>query len=247
MRSFINFYHQLFHNAKTKKAILTTILLPCALLFCAIFFTLNGITVAALGSRPKTLSYSSELQTGIAEQVLRLHVIANSDSEEDQSIKLQVKDALIEYMKTFLTDAESKQESIDLLTAHLPELKVKADEVLKALGANYDAQAYLGKADFPIKVYGDVTLPAGTYDALCIRLGKAEGKNWWCIVFPNLCFVDSTYSVVPTESKDQLRYLLTEEEFESITSEPSDVNSTAQDPPIVVRFKLWEWIKNLFS
>lgn len=245
MKSFLHFYYELFQKISSRKTILISILVPFCLIFCLCFFALNGIVAAALGSKPAKIADSSILTEGIAKQVLRLHVIANSDSDTDQAIKLKVKDGLIEYMKTFLTDASSKEETIALINEHQAQLKQRADEILSSLGVSYTSNTYLGKVVFPVKVYGDITLPAGEYDALCVHLGKAEGKNWWCIVFPNLCFVDSTYSVVPKDSKAELAYLLTDEEYEAITANAA--NEDSSDTTVVVRFKLWEWLCGLFS
>ena len=113
-----------------------------------------------------------------------------------------------------------------------------ADEVLSNNGFTYTAKSSLSSTTFPVKVYGDITLPPGEYDALRIELGKADGQNWWCIMFPQLCFVDGTYSVVPDESKKQLKTLLTEEEYTAIASNDVDV---------VVKFKIVDWFKHFFQ
>ena len=94
-------------------------------------------------------------------------------------------------------------------------------------------------------MYGDVTLPAGEYDTLRIELGSAVGKNWWCIVFPNLCYIDSTYHVVPESSKNQLKLLLTDEEYDAITMEEIN-HSNKKVSKVVIKFKLFDWFKGLF-
>jgi stage II sporulation protein R len=141
-------------------------------------------------------------------------------------------------MQTFLEGVDSKEETMKRINEHLPELEATATKILRELGISYNAKASLGPATFPIKVYGDITLPAGEYDALRVQLGRAEGKNWWCIIFPNLCYVDATYQIVPADSKEQLKELLTEEEYTSIIKPGK--------PKVTVKFKLLEWLEDLF-
>ncbi len=97
--------------------------------------------------------------------------------------------------------------------------------------------AIIGESYFPVKEYGDLTFPAGDYEALRVRLGSSEGRNWWCVMYPALCFVDSTYQVVPETSKEQLKQNLTEEEYNSLLDGGDGVSYS---------FKIVEWIQNLF-
>jgi stage II sporulation protein R len=223
---------------KSKKHLTITLLIPFSVIFCCTFFILSGAIVAAFGSKPLVLTEVPSVQEGIAEQLLRLHVIANSDSDFDQEAKRIVKDGLVTYMQTFLDGVQSKDETIQRINDHLPELEETATSILRDLGITYNVKASLGPATFPVKVYGDITLPAGEYDALRVQLGRAEGKNWWCIIFPNLCYVDATYQIVPEESKDQLKVLLTDEEYTSIIK--------PDKTKVTVKFKLLEWFQDLF-
>lgn len=247
MKNIISTIKPYLQTAREQKKLFYYIVLPLSLIFCCLLFSISGMFVSALGSRAQTISSLDTIQKGLSKQLIRLHVVANSDSDYDQSIKLQVKDGIVTYLQTFLSDVASKEESMDQIKEHLDLIEQKANELLLSLGITYTAKVTLGTAMFPIKVYGDITLPAGEYDALRIELGNVLGKNWWCIVFPNLCYVDATYQVVPEASKAKLKYLLTEEEYEAITSIDSDITVDNKTTTVVVKFKLWEWLKNLFS
>ena len=127
---------------------------------------------------------------------------------------------------------------MEQINTHTEDIEAEAIHILRENGFNYDVEVSLGKATFPIKVYGDITLPAGEYDALRVKLGEAKGKNWWCILFPNLCYVDSTFQVVPKESKEELEAILTKEEYNSIL--------TKKETKVTVKFKLIQWLSDLF-
>ncbi len=238
MKNLKSFYFNIWASMKSKKHLTITLLIPLSIIFCCTFFILSGAIVAAFGSKPLVLKENPSMQEGIADQLLRLHVIANSDSAFDQETKRIVKDGLVTYMQTFLEGVSSKEETMKRIDEHIPELEETATKILRDLGVTYNVKAFLGPVNFPVKVYGDITLPAGEYDALRVQLGRAEGKNWWCIIFPNLCYVDATYQIVPAESKEQLKELLTDEEYDCI------INS--KKTKVTVKFKLFEWFKDLF-
>lgn len=122
--------------------------------------------------------------------LIRFHVIANSDSSFDQSVKLAVRDGVIDEVNTILTDAATKKEAQLLLKQHSKEIIQTANSILQQHNCNYEATTVLGPSLFPTKTYGDLTLPAGEYDAFRIILGEGKGKNWWCVLYPPLCFVD---------------------------------------------------------
>ena len=157
-------------------------------------------------------------QEKLAEEVLRFHVLANSDSEEDQQLKMKVKEAVIAYMKRELPNAESVEETKEWTGSHEKELEEVAGRVISEEGYTYPVKAELTESYFPQKTYGDVTFPAGEYEALRIEIGKAKGHNWWCVLYPNLCFVDATNAVVPKKSKHKLKSVLDEEEYEMVTA-----------------------------
>ena len=160
----------------------------------------------------KTVSYQSQ----IAEEVLRFHVIANSDSEEDQKLKLKVKEAVLEAVRPMLVKADSKEMAETILQKNMGEIEAVADRVILAEGYDYKSIGVLGKTTFPVKQYGDMLFPAGEYEAFRILIGEAKGKNWWCVMFPTLCYVDEAYDVITEENKEQFREILTEEEYESL-------------------------------
>lgn len=167
---------------------------------------------------------SYEAQQGIADEVFRFHVLANSDSDEDQRVKLEVRDAVISYMKAEMPEylsgeKNSAQATKEWAQMHLQELIRAADYVLEREGMDYQADAQVTKCYFPEKSYGDMTFPMGEYEALRITLGKAAGHNWWCVLYPNLCFLDATYAVVSDDGKEELKHVLTDDEYQMITDD----------------------------
>ncbi len=177
-------------------------------------------------------------QRAIAEQIIRLHVIANSDTDEDQELKMKVKETIVTYLRGEMQDATSVDEARQAIREHLPEIEEIAAEKMRAEGYEYTAEATLGESYFPVKEYGDLTFPAGNYEALRVRLGESAGHNWWCVMYPSLCFVDSTYQVVPDASKERLKDSLTSEEYDSLLDGGEEVSYS---------WKAGEWLKNLFG
>jgi len=157
-----------------------------------------------------------EVQQGIAKEIIRFHVLANSNSEEDQQLKMQVKDTVVSYLQEILKDTDSAADSREVLAGHLKDIEETAEQQIKQSGYQYPVQAVLTEAYFPVKTYGDCTFPSGDYEALQIKIGEAKGRNWWCVVYPSLCFIDSIQGVVPEENKEKLKNILTEEEYDSI-------------------------------
>ena len=167
------------------------------------------------------LSYVTAVSNDIQNSVFRLHVIANSDSNEDQDLKYKVRDNLIEYMNTICKDVESREEAIHLANLHLDEFKKIAEKTVKENGYSYPISVEIGNFSFPTKDYGDISLPAGYYDSLRVKIGDASGQNWWCVMFPPLCFVNISSGIVPDESKELLKEELNDEEYSIVTKEDS--------------------------
>lgn len=163
------------------------------------------------------------LQREIAREVIRLHVVANSDSEEDQALKLQVKEEILELLRAQMSEDKTVGMAQQTLRDNLDEIEKTACRCLQDKGYDYEVNAELGTCYFPVKEYGDLTFPAGEYKALKVNIGKSEGKNWWCVMYPTLCFVDSTYQNVPDESKEKLKENLTEEEYDSLLTGGDEV------------------------
>ena len=123
--------------------------------------------------------------------LIRLHVLANSDKPQDQQLKLKVRDAVIAYLAPYLGKAESTEEARSVIHSRKAEIIAAAQGVVKEKGAAYSVDLQEGMFEFPVKAYGDLVLPAGKYEAVRILLGDAQGKNWWCVLFPPLCFIDA--------------------------------------------------------
>lgn len=183
------------------------------------------------------LSYVNAVSENISDSVFRLHVIANSDSKEDQELKYKVRDSVLEYMNKISANCSSKEEVINLAIENSEEFKKIAEKVIKENGYDYDVNIRIGNFDFPTKIYGDISLPAGNYDALRIEIGEAQGQNWWCVMFPPLCFVDVTTGVVPDESKEVIKENLDEEEY--------DLVSNKESTEIKFKFSLIEFFKGI--
>jgi len=127
--------------------------------------------------------------------LIRLHIVANSDSERDQKLKLEVRDAVVAYLTPLLRHAGSAEEAKQIVETQREEIIKLALNVIRRNGASYSAVLETGWFDFPLRTYGTLTLPAGKYQAVRLLLGEAQGKNWWCVLFPPLCFVDATGAV----------------------------------------------------
>ena len=181
-------------------------------------------------------SYVSAVSSDLKDSVFRLHVIANSDSDADQNLKYKVRDNLIEYMNDLCIDVNSKQEAINLAYSHLADFKKIAENTIVENGFDYSVNIEIGNFSFPTKNYGDISLPAGLYDALRVKIGSAEGQNWWCVMFPPLCFVNVSSGIVPAESKEQIKQDLNDEEYSIVTNVDSS--------QIKFKFGLIEWFMN---
>lgn len=182
-----------------------------------------------------SISYANSTISNISNNLFRLHVIANSDSDDDQNLKYAVRDNLINYMNNICINVSSKQDALNIANEHLYDFYKIAENTIIKHGYYYNVKISIGNYSFPTKKYGDISLPAGYYDALKVEIGEAKGKNWWCVMFPSLCFVDVSNGVVPEESKKDLQNSLSEEDFNLISSS----NSQYQ-----FKFKLIELLEN---
>lgn len=191
----------------------------CLTIFCVIVFT--NLSRARLAER-------------VAEEVLRFHVIANSDSEEDQNLKLQVRDALISYMAGYSDSFTDADEAARFAAAHVSEMNELAASVIAALGYDYQVTTSVTRCAFPDKTYGDLTFPAGTYEALRVEIGAARGQNWWCVLYPPLCFTEEG-GTVPGSSKEKLKEVLSEEDY-------ARLEDAAPGGRVKIRFRLLEWL-----
>ena len=162
-------------------------------------------------------SYSNAVSSNISTAVFRLHVIANSDSNEDQQLKLKVRDSLLQYMNTLCSNCSTKEEAMLIANNHKNDFQEIAENVIIENNYNYPVKIKINNFYFPTKTYGDISLPAGYYDALRVEIGEAKGKNWWCVMFPSLCFIDISSGVVSSEGKENLEKNLDSESYEIIS------------------------------
>ena len=169
-------------------------------------------------------------QRELAGKMIRLHVIANSDEEEDQTLKLQVRDAILKEAEDLLQEAESREEAEEALRSALPELERTAQRTMEEEGYGYSAAASLSWEWYPTRYYETFTLPAGKYLSLRLTLGEGAGRNWWCVVFPPLCAAASAEELDPETTG------LTESETELITEASGEYQ---------VRFKTLELLSAL--
>ncbi|MDO4862876.1 MAG: stage II sporulation protein R [Ruminococcus sp.] len=162
--------------------------------------------------------------------VLRLHILAESDSERDQTLKLRVRDALLE--SGILEGADSLAEAEAVAADRLPDIERIAETVLRANGCDLPVEAELADTEFDVRTYGDITMPAGTYRALRVKIGSAQGHNWWCVMYPSLC-VPAACEVTDDKQTELERF---DDEELDIMYEPEKYE---------IRFAIWDKIKEL--
>lgn len=179
-------------------------------------------------------SYATTISQNLSNNFFRLHILANSDSEFDQVLKLKVRDNIIKYMELQDFSGSSKEDVINSVQANLAKYQEIAEETIKDTGYNYSVSVNVGNFYFPTKEYGNLSLPSGYYDALRIEIGEAKGQNWWCVMFPPLCFVD--------ETKETIDNYKTRENLE--INEELEVK---EENKIVFKSKILEGLKKLFS
>lgn len=186
----------------------------CVIILFLLFFCFIFVSAKA---------YANNVLDDLSDNFFRLHILANSDSVEDQNLKLKVRDNIIQYMNTLSYDGLTKIDAINLTCSNLNNFKQIAEKTIIEEGYNYSVNLEIGNFYFPTKEYGNISLPAGYYDALKIEIGKAEGKNWWCSLFPPLCFVDISAGVIDEESEEFLKENLSDDEFEIITDPSKNI------------------------
>ena len=156
------------------------------------------------------------LQPSIASKVLRFHVLANSDSVADQAVKEEVRDAVGVYLQPLLEEAESLEETKQIIGKNIRGVIQVAEETLSKNGYDYKVTAQITRTNFPEKSYGAYTFPKGEYEALQIVIGEGAGQNWWCVLYPNMCFRGSVFEVVEEEAGEALREVLSPWEYADV-------------------------------
>ena len=209
------------------------------ILYSVMLFIVLGLMVGyAYSQSCKINTFSNDYK----ENLIRFHVLANSDSEEDQALKLKVRDKVISYLKPKLEDSESISQSEKIILNEKDKLMDICKETIKQNGYNYDVSINLGYSKFPTKQYSSVVLPAGEYKSLKIIIGKGQGKNWWCVMFPPLCFVDEQNNVIDKETDEKLKKVLTKDEYELIVEkDKKNINN------LQIKFKIVEVFQKILN
>ena len=179
-----------------------------------------------------------EIQEKLESTVLRFHVLADSNEPVDQRLKREVRDALLKEIQPLLEAPLNLAESKEILGKHLPELTEVATKTLQQQNCETTVEVELTRNWFPVKQYGNLILPAGEYEALRVSIGQAAGENWWCMLFPTLCFIEESYEI-RTEDLELLQENLTAEEFRQIWQDG--------ETQVKVKFWIWEKVEHFFQ
>jgi len=182
--------------------------------------------------------YSNQVMAELKDNIVRLHVVADSNEENAQELKLKVRDSVTEYTAGILKQSENAWESYEILQANIGEIQKVAEKRARAEGCDLPVTAAIGEFEFPVKSYGNISLPRGNYNAVKVTIGSGEGKNWWCVLFPPLCFVDSEATAVSASGRVQME--------ENLSDETNRVIETpVEEGKINVRFKIVDFFENL--
>lgn len=197
-----------------------------------ILFVIIAIVFAVMVGQ---ITYLHQLQQQVADKVIRFHVLANSDSSADQELKLAVRDCVGTYLGEQLEGVKDVETGKNRILSYLDEIEDCASDEIAKRGYDYPVSASLETCHFPIKAYGKAVFPPGNYQALRIVIGEGEGKNWWCVLYPNLCFSGSLYSIDEDASTEKLKAVLSPEEYKMLM----------ENKEYEVRFKFYEMIQRL--
>ena len=158
------------------------------------------------------------LAADIAPKILRFHVLANSDSAKDQALKLRVKDLLLEKIRDGAAAGQiaGKEELKAYILSESSTLEAAAEDFIHSFGYDYGVRVGIETCRFPVRTYGDMTFPAGMYEAVRVTIGNGAGHNFWCVLYPSLCYTDSVHASMPEESKEMLKNLIPEDDFQSL-------------------------------
>ncbi len=176
------------------------------------FFICFLLTLDGIRARDEALA------ADIAPKILRFHVLANSDSAEDQALKLRVKDLLLEKIRDGAAgnDVSDKEGLKTYIQSESSTLEAAAEDFIHSEGYDYGVHVGIETCEFPVRTYGDMTFPAGMYEAVRVVIGEGAGHNFWCILYPSLCFTDSVHASMPEESKETLKALIPEDDFQAL-------------------------------
>lgn len=216
------------------------------------FFSIVMLLMSWEGQMVDTAA-AAGTQGVIPQESIRLRILANSDGTSDQLVKRRVRDAVVEQMNGWVTELENPQsldEARRVIRDHLPAIEEQVGQTLKKYGKNYDYQVELGTVPFPTKMYGGAVYPAGDYEALRVTLGEGNGKNWWCVLFPPLCFIDAgsgdalaNDAGAATAAVAKASAAGTSGDAVQVEPEQAEVRFFLWDMLV----KLWNWITGLFA
>lgn len=198
-------------------------------LFC---FLLSGLCLFSIKRGQDEI-----LASRISPQVLRFHVLANSDSRQDQQLKMEVKSLIVDQISREMSGCRSKDEMCSYLLENSARLTGLAASYIRSQGLSYPVSLQICQDYFPAKIYGDIEFPCGTYDAARLVIGKGEGHNWWCVLYPSLCFIQPSYAVLPSSSQAALRSSVGDSDYEKM--------QVQERPSVHVRFKILELLQDL--
>ncbi len=213
-----------------------------------IIFVLSGCQVSENNFNENSLELTTLNYNEIKDKLIRFHVIANSDTEEDQNLKLKVRDRVVEALSGKLSGVTSLEEAEIELEKNIEYVNKIAKEVIEENNYTYEVNTMLSYENFPDKVYGDCVFPQGNYEAFRVIIGEGKGQNWWCVMFPSLCFVDeSKNSVDSTNLKDEIANI--ESKNYNITNEYKEKNDESNNvnSEIKFKFKVVEAVENMFD
>lgn len=153
----------------------------------------------------------------LSHSAIRFHILANSDSVSDQALKMRVKESVVNYIYEKTVDFKTVDEEKNFILNNDKTIKSIAAKAIADNGYDYTVSSTFGFSDFPVKTYGDVIFPKGTYTSYTIKIGNGKGHNWWCVLYPPLCFVDVSTGVLPDNSKKKLRDSLSDTQYHTVT------------------------------
>ena len=177
----------------------------CIIFLLSIIISLTAFGLGSISSNEGGMYAMNQENACVENEYLRIHIRADSNENEAQAVKYLVRDRVVEYLTPVVAECETKQEALQRLQGELKRISAEATAVLRAQGFSYSASAELTKEQFPTRVYGEYILPAGEYTALILRLGRGEGDNWWCVVYPPLCFAGGENVIYKSKIKEIIR------------------------------------------
>jgi stage II sporulation protein R len=202
---------------------------PWKISILVLFIALQLLSGTVLGQQhPNEAVVATKV---IPEEAIRLRILANSDEQQDQVLKRRIRDQVIVMIKSWSEKPKTIEQARSVMRSKLPSIRSLVERELRHAKVAYSYKIKLGHTKFPTKTYGGRVYPAGVYEALLITLGAGEGKNWWCVLFPALCFIDLTSADPPTASSVEM----------------TEIKNEDKDEKPRPRFWLWEWLNHIFS